>query len=63
MEKLKLIDELKTIGLTDEQCIRTIDLINKLPIHIMHGIINTKVSINDGIITVEPCTPYEDIML
>lgn len=46
--------DLRFIGLTHDQCSDVLDLIDTLQIHIKEGINNTKVSISNGIITVEP---------
>jgi hypothetical protein len=49
-----IYQELRFIGLTHDQCSDVIDLIDTLPIHIKEGVNNTKVSVSNGIITVEP---------
>ena len=49
-----IYQELRIIGLTHDQCSDVMDLIDTLPIHIKEGINNTKVSVSNGIITVEP---------
>jgi hypothetical protein len=49
-----IYQELRVVGLTHDQCSDVIDLIDTLPIHIKDGVNNTKVSISNGIITVEP---------
>lgn len=49
-----IYQELRVVGLTHEQCSDIMDLIDTLPIHIKDGINNTKVSVSNGIITVEP---------
>jgi hypothetical protein len=49
-----IYQELRVVGLTHEQCSDVMDLIDTLPIHIKDGINNTKVSVSNGIITVEP---------
>ena len=49
-----IYQELRFIGLTHDQCSDVMDLIDTLPIHIKDGINNTKVSVSNGIITVEP---------
>ena len=49
-----IYQELRVIGLTHDQCSDVMDLIDTLPIHIKDGINNTKVSVSNGIITVEP---------
>lgn len=49
-----IYQELRHIGLTHDQCDNVMDLIDTLPIHIKEGINNTKVSISNGVITVEP---------
>lgn len=49
-----IYQELRDIGLTHDQCSIVMDLIDTLPIHIKEGINNTKVSVSNGIITVEP---------
>ena len=48
-----IYQELRFIGLTHDQCSDVMDLIDTLPIHIKEGINNTKVSVSNGIITVE----------
>jgi len=54
MKQRDIYQELRTIGLTHDQCSEVMDLINTLPIQILEGITDTKVSILDGIIKVEP---------
>ena len=49
-----IYQELRVIGLTHDQCSDVMDLIDTLPIHIKDGINHTKVSVSNGIITVEP---------
>lgn len=49
-----IYQELRVVGLTHDQCRDVMDLIDTLPIHIKDGINNTKVSVSNGIITVEP---------
>ena len=49
-----IYQELRVVGLTHDQCSDVMDLIDTLPIHIKDGINNTKVSVSNGIITVEP---------
>lgn len=49
-----IYQELRVIGLTHDQCSDVMDLIDTLPIHIKEDINNTKVSVSNGIITVEP---------
>ena len=49
-----IYQELRVIGLTHDQCSDVMDLIDTLPIHIKDCINNTKVSVSNGIITVEP---------
>ena len=49
-----IYQELRIIGLTHDQCSDVMNLIDTLPIHIIDGVNNTKVSVSNGIITVEP---------
>jgi hypothetical protein len=49
-----IYQELRVVGLTHDQCSDVMDLIDTLPIHIKEGVNNTKVSVSNGIITVEP---------
>ncbi len=49
----ELHNKLEGIGLTREQTIKVMDVINHLPIHIKEGVNNTKVCITDGIVVVE----------
>jgi hypothetical protein len=49
------------IGLTHDQCSEVMKLIDTLPIKIKDGISNTKVSILNGIITVEPSCVSEPV--
>jgi hypothetical protein len=48
-----IYQELRVVGLTHEQCFDVMNLIDTLPIHIKEGVNNTKVSVSNGIITVE----------
>lgn len=49
-----IYQELRVVGLTHDQCSDVMDLIDTLPIHIKEGVNNTKVSVSNGLITVEP---------
>jgi hypothetical protein len=49
-----IYQELRVIGLTHDQCSDVMDLIDTIPIQIKAGINNTKVSVTNGIIIVEP---------
>ena len=49
-----IYQELRVVGLTHDQCSDVMSLIDTLPIHIKDGVYNTKVSVLNGIITVEP---------
>ena len=49
-----IYQELRFVGLTHDQCSDVMDLIDTLPIHIKEGVNNTKVSVSNGVITVEP---------
>jgi hypothetical protein len=48
--------DLDKIGLSEQQRNSVIQLFNNMPIHITSGIHNTKVSVCDGVILVEPNT-------
>jgi hypothetical protein len=54
MEQRNLHQELKYLGLSENQAKRVLDWTKNLPIHISSGIGNTKISIEKGIIKVEP---------
>ncbi len=53
-----LYNELRIMGLTSDQCSDILDWTEKLPINILQGIVNTKVSVKQGLIIVEP-TPAD----
>lgn len=51
--KRDLFAELRAIGLTSDQCCEILDWTEKLPIHIS-GLNYTKVSVEQGLIKIEP---------